>query len=109
MRELSHHLQNPDLSGVALDQLKLAEQAFKDKNFDFALKLCDKACLESNHLRPFFYDIVGDIYIAKNNFLLAEVYILQALSMGHSSFKVYFNLSTLASIRKRLYSRPFLS
>ena len=55
---------------------------------------------QSNHLRPFFYDIVGDIYIAKNNFLLAEVYILQALSMGHSSFKVYFNLSTLASIRK---------
>ena len=45
LRELSHHLQNPDLSGVALDQLKLAEQAFKDKNFDFALKLCDKACL----------------------------------------------------------------
>ena len=83
---------------VASDQFKLAQQAIKDKRYDFALQLCSQAKVSLQELSG-IYECVSDAYIAQSLFKEAEICILHAIQLGVSGFKLYVNLVSLACMR----------
>ena len=83
---------------VASDQFKLAQQAIKDKRYNFALKLCSQAKTSMQELSG-IYECVSDAYIAQSLFREAEICILHAIQLGVSGFKLYVNLVSIACMR----------
>ena len=83
---------------LAMDQLKLAQQAIADKRYDFALKLCSQANLSLPDSAA-VYECVSDAYISKSLFKEAEICLLHAIQIGASSFKLFVNLVSLACMR----------
>lgn len=98
-QELQSLLPDPEASDVALDQLKLANQAIQNKQYEFALKLCSQAKI-SLPTSSIIYECASDAYIGLAQFVEAEIYLLHSLTLGSSSFKIYANLVSILCMKK---------
>ena len=81
------------------EQLKTAQQSNLRRQFSDALSI-SKSLLKTSGLNASLFECIADSYIGLKRFQDAEVLLTHSLLMGSSSFKIYFNLSTLALIRK---------
>lgn len=101
LSNLQESLVKPDNNLVALDQLELAQRAITEGNPKYALELCSKATPELRHHAELF-SCVGDAYISLKRFKDAESAYLHAVVLGGTIFKNYFNLASLALMKKNL-------
>ena len=95
---ITDQLPSVDDNKVALEKLRLAEQAIKEKNPDLALTLCSEAYLNSGPL-PAIYDCAGDAFVQKSMYRDAELMYLQVSILDSASLKHFINLTSLASMR----------
>lgn len=90
---------NPQATGdINADKLKLAQKAYEESNFNFALQLCSQV-YSSNGPSLVLYMLLSDIYISLKRFQEAEFYLLHAGLLDAPNTKIYFNLITLARLR----------
>lgn len=82
----------------AADLLKLAEDACKNKNFKFALKLCSQS-LHAYGPSAQVYDCVSDAYINLKLFFQAEICLLHSIVIGGETPKRLLNLVTFSCMR----------
>ena len=92
-------LPNENTNRVFEEQLKAAQESNLKREFSEALSICN-SLLKTSGLTASLFECIADSYIGLKRFQDAEVLLTHALLMGSSSFKIYFNLSTLALIRK---------
>ena len=95
---LSDQIPAVDDKKIALEKLRLAEIAIKEKNPDLALSLCSEAYSINGPL-PAIYDCAGDAFVQKSSFREAELMYLQVSILDSASIKHFINLTSLASMR----------
>tara|TARA_Y100001954_G_C15805475_1_gene602387 strand:- start:1381 stop:2403 length:1023 start_codon:yes stop_codon:yes gene_type:complete len=92
-------LPKENTDGVFQEQLKTAQESNLKREFSHALSICN-SLLKTTGLNALLFECIADSYIGLKRFQDAEVLLTHALLMGSASFKIYFNLSTLALVRK---------
>ena len=91
-------LPDPDARAVALEQLDAARQAFQEKRFELALKLCSQS-FRSLGPNSDLYDLISDIYLNLHRYHEAEIFLLHAVALQGFSLKRCFNLVSFSMMR----------